>query len=300
MNFEQLKIFMTVVECKSFTKAADALYISHSTTSRNVSALEEDLGVMLLMRNNKTVRLTSAGEILYREGQKLLKKVEAVENAVRNAGMGMSGKLSVASAGQYTSDLWVGVGDFCKKYPEISVALYQRTAEEVFQQVESGEADVGLSFSYAAPADVSELIVEPVAAERFCFVVAADHVLAQKKSVRPEEIQALNYFALPTGENENSWNVPETISAIIPSAVTHVPTIESLFLQIRSGNGVSILPRPLVGDFGAGCAMVDVDGVESSFDVVMLWRKDNFNPCIPLLADILLAARKQAGGGTPY
>lgn len=297
MNFEQLKIFLSVVDYKSFTRAAESLYISHSTTSRNVSALEEELGVMLLVRNNKSVKLTAAGEILYREGQKLLKKIEAVESAVRNAGMGMSGELAVASAGQYMPDLWLGFRDFCKKYPDISVGLYQRTADDVFQLVEGGEADVGLTFSYALPEDCAELVVERISEERFCLAVAADDPLAQRGQVEAEEIRQLPYIALSVSDGEHNWTIPDRIAALLPSTVTYVPTVESLFLQIRSGNGVSILPRPMVGDFGAGCAMLDIEGIDPGFDVVMLWRKDNYNPCLPLMVDVILAEGQVRGEG---
>ena len=296
MNFEQLKIFIAVVDCRSFTKAAESLYISHSTTSRNVSALEEELGVMLLLRNNKTVKLTAAGEILYREGQKLLKKADTMVSAVRNAGMGMTGKLSVASAGQYASELWLGFRDFCKKYPEISVGLYQRSADAVFEQVDGGEIDVGLTFSYALPEDISEFEVRTISRERFCLAVAADHPLAQRQSVTAEQLQKLPHLALSAGEGVRNWSVPETIAAAIPEPTQQVPSVESLFLQIRSGNGVSVLPRPLLGDFGAGCAMLDIEGLDTGFDLVMLWRRDNYNPCIPLMAEIILAEGQRKYG----
>lgn len=64
MELEQLKIFAAVARSGSFTKAARQLYISHSTTSRAVSALEEELGVKLVERDNRVLGLTHAGEKL--------------------------------------------------------------------------------------------------------------------------------------------------------------------------------------------------------------------------------------------
>ena len=86
MELEHLRIFLAVVDQGSFTKAARALYISHSTTSRSVSALEQALGVRLLKRDNRSVQLTPAGETLRREGRQLLSRVEAMEKAVRALG----------------------------------------------------------------------------------------------------------------------------------------------------------------------------------------------------------------------
>ena len=61
MELEQLRIFCTVAACRSFTRAAGQLFVSHSTTSRAVSALERELGVPLLVRDRHTVALTPAG-----------------------------------------------------------------------------------------------------------------------------------------------------------------------------------------------------------------------------------------------
>lgn len=79
MTFEQLRIFVSVAESGGFTSAARALYISHSTTSRQVSALEESLGVRLFERTSRSVRLTRAGERLYERGKRLLEEAEAIE-----------------------------------------------------------------------------------------------------------------------------------------------------------------------------------------------------------------------------
>lgn len=83
IDLEQLRIFLAVAEHGGFTKAAESMYISHSTTSRHVAMLEESLGVRLFTREHRKVKLTPAGEILCREGVKLFKKIEAIENAVR-------------------------------------------------------------------------------------------------------------------------------------------------------------------------------------------------------------------------
>lgn len=85
MELEQLRIFVTVAECGSFSRGARKLYISHSTTSRAVSALEEELGVRLLERDNHVLGLSPAGEILLDEAQKLLRAADLAAQKVRAA-----------------------------------------------------------------------------------------------------------------------------------------------------------------------------------------------------------------------
>ena len=83
MELEQLRIFCTVAACRSFTRAAGQL--SHSTTSRAVSALERELGVPLLVRDRHTVALTPAGQTLLTGAEDLLRQADALAAAVHTA-----------------------------------------------------------------------------------------------------------------------------------------------------------------------------------------------------------------------
>ena len=85
MQLEQLEIFVAVARCGSFTAAAKQLYISHSTTSRAISALEDELGVRLFYRGNRVNGLTAPGETLLEEAVKMLDAAEAEKKRVRAA-----------------------------------------------------------------------------------------------------------------------------------------------------------------------------------------------------------------------
>ena len=88
MELEQLRIFCTVAACRSFTRAAGQLFVSHSTTSRAVSALERELGVPLLVRDRHTVALTPAGQTLLTGAEDLLRQADALAAAVHTAAEG--------------------------------------------------------------------------------------------------------------------------------------------------------------------------------------------------------------------
>lgn len=82
MELSQLRIFAAVAETGSFTKAAKMLYVSHSTTSRGVAALEEELGVQLFDRDNRVFGLTEAGEKLLPRAKEILGLADEIENAI--------------------------------------------------------------------------------------------------------------------------------------------------------------------------------------------------------------------------
>lgn len=86
MELRQLEIFAAVARYRSFSEAARRLYISHSTTCRAVAALEEELGVQLITRDNRVTSLTHAGEALMDECGRLQAAHEAAAERVRAAG----------------------------------------------------------------------------------------------------------------------------------------------------------------------------------------------------------------------
>ncbi|MBR7075009.1 MAG: LysR family transcriptional regulator [Oscillospiraceae bacterium] len=88
MELEKLRIFLAVAECRSFTLGARRLYISHSSTSRAVAALEEELGVKLLERGNRVLGLTPAGEVLLREVEGILGAVDGIKEKLSRVSEG--------------------------------------------------------------------------------------------------------------------------------------------------------------------------------------------------------------------
>ena len=78
MELVQLRIFLAAAEDGGFSPAARRLYISHSTVSRTVAALERELGVQLFVRSNRRQRLTSAGKLLADEARALLTQADAL------------------------------------------------------------------------------------------------------------------------------------------------------------------------------------------------------------------------------
>lgn len=86
MELEQLRVFAAVADEGSFTGAARRLYISHSTVSRTVTALEEELGVRLVERDNRFIALTKAGAVLREEAESLLSAASTAAARVKAVG----------------------------------------------------------------------------------------------------------------------------------------------------------------------------------------------------------------------
>lgn len=289
MNLEQLQIFLRVAEHGSFTKAAEALYISHSTTSRHVSALEEDLGVQLLIRDKRSVRLTPAGEALYHDGKKLLERVQAIRTNVQILGSGYRGMLSLLTPPLDSHAVSSGCRFFCHQYPEILFSVHHTGILDVCTRIFALEADLGITFSYAIPDEKPDLQTAVLSEEAFCLVVPVNHPLALQSSVKLETLAKHRIIATADIGLEflrHTAGIPLLNDLLTSAAV--VPSIESLFLQIRSGNGVSIVPQTLAYEQN-DCVLLPLEDCSLTAALCLVWLSSNHNSILPTLVRTLLS-----------
>lgn len=146
MLLRQMKYFVTVVDCNSFTKAALKCYISQSAISQQIQALEEELGVQLIKRENKKFFLTSIGKYFYEHSSLLLNEVENLKKEiVKRAHIGIT-HLKIGYLKYYgVEELNLAIAEFSKVYPEISLELINGNHEELYELLHRNEVDLILT-----------------------------------------------------------------------------------------------------------------------------------------------------------
>jgi DNA-binding transcriptional LysR family regulator len=124
MDWEKLKIFHVVAEAGSFTHAGEALNLSQSAVSRQISALEQELKVPLFHRHARGLILTEQGEVLYRTAHEVFMKLEATRSQLSDSREKPNGELRVTTAVGFGS-FWLAsrIGEFLELYPEIRIHL---------------------------------------------------------------------------------------------------------------------------------------------------------------------------------
>ncbi len=132
MLLRQMKYFAAVVECGSFTEAAEQCYISQSAISQQIRILEEELGVELLHRRNRKFTVTTAGEYFYSQCRAVLAQVEELMQETRRLGTDRELQLRIGYLRCYSGlELHQAVAEFSKIYPEISSAGFRSIREIV-------------------------------------------------------------------------------------------------------------------------------------------------------------------------
>ena len=144
-SIKQIRTFVTVADYKSFTNAAEAMFMTQPAVSSQIKTLEETLGLSLIERNDKRVQLTEAGKLFYREAKEILAVYDrAVESMDEFKGL-KKGRLSIGAStipGEYLLPRYIG--EFRKLYPGITVSLTVSDTGQVVDLLYERKIDLGV------------------------------------------------------------------------------------------------------------------------------------------------------------
>lgn len=180
-DLRELRAFAAVAEELSFTRAAERLNLTQQTVSETVRGLERELGVELLERTTREVRVTAAGEALLADGREAIARADAAFDAARAVGGGRAGTLRVGVTPA------VGPGDrddlvraLRAEYPELSVSLRELRPGELRRSLRAHEVDVAVNrASGGDDGDIESVELRP---SRIDVFVPAGHPLAGRES----------------------------------------------------------------------------------------------------------------------
>ena len=145
MDIRILRYFLTVAKEQNFTKAAEQLNITQPTLSRQLSALEDEIGKDLFIRGNRSVTLTETGVLLKRRALEILDLEEKMMNELLEKEELIEGTITIG-CGEFAAV--ERLAEICKiykqKYPMVQIALHTATADSVYDMMNQGLVDIGL------------------------------------------------------------------------------------------------------------------------------------------------------------
>ncbi|MEV0064038.1 transcriptional regulator CynR [Nocardia sp. NPDC050718] len=176
MELRHIRYLLAVADHGNFTRAAESLHISQPTLSQQIKQLERLLGVQLLDRSGRTVRLTDPGRVYAEHARNALRDLAAGERAVHDVQDLTRGHLRVAMTPTITAYLIGPLMDrFHRAHPKVTVAVAETTQDRLEEDLLADVIDLGIAFSgtHAAGIDGTALFTEDLS-----LVVGADHDLA--------------------------------------------------------------------------------------------------------------------------
>lgn len=184
MMLRQLQYFYAVVRTGSFTEAAEECFISQSAISQQIKALENDLGVKLLVRENRSFHLTKAGEYLYRKGGQLLEDFERIKNETIQIGCGNQNVLRLGYLKTYSgSELLNAVLEYNDIYPNTQVHIQNGNHEALYHLLNSNQIDLALNDQRRAFSD--EYVNFNLFEAKYFIVIHEKHPMSGKSLFEP-------------------------------------------------------------------------------------------------------------------
>lgn len=187
MELRVLNYFLVVAREENITNAAEQLHITQPTLSRQMSKLEDELGVKLFQRKQHGIALTEDGLLLRRRAQEIITLTEKTAREVSRADEVLSGEIAIGSGETKTiNTLTRLMAEFRQGNPEVSFDVYTATADDIKERLEGGLVDIGV---LVEPVDISQYqYLRLPGKERVGVLVRTDSPLAEQDRIFPEDL----------------------------------------------------------------------------------------------------------------
>lgn len=187
MEIRVLRYFLTVVREESITKAAETLHITQPTLSRQLSQMEEELGIKLFERGSRKISLTDEGILLRRRAEEIVQLVNKTEEELAWQENQVEGKISIGcgeiASVQLLPELF---RTFREKYPRVSFDIFTAAADLVKEQMDKGLLDIGLLLE---PVDMEKYdYIRLATKENWVVLMHPESPLAEKEAVTAEDL----------------------------------------------------------------------------------------------------------------
>lgn len=248
MLYNQLLYFMKTVECKSFTKAADELFLSQSAVSKSIKKLEEDLQVTLIDRSYRKFSLTIQGEIVYEFAKEMFSYYEMKERELRNRlreeDTSVRFGLPPAAGNVFFSS---SIFSFLDKHPSVDLKIYDVTSKFIVDKLLKGDLDIGIAIS---PFNDDRFCMREIYASEAVLVVNKDHPLSKKQSVDFSELKDEKFVQVTEDYMYYQVFIDHCHKAGFHPNIVFKSNQLNLLLEIVGSNKVvSIIPKPLLGNY---------------------------------------------------
>ena len=241
VSLRQLQVVEAIGRLKSFTRAAEELYLSQPTVSMQIKKLESDIGLPITEQVGKQISLTDTGEALYQAAQDILGTLERLEMHIDDQKGLHTGELKVAvvsTANYFAPRL---LGHFCELYPGINVSLEVTNRERILERMNNNLDDVYL---IGQPPDIPELQFEPYLPNPMVVIATADHALAGQSAIPLERVAREPFIVRERGSGtriateQKSHSVGHTLNVRM-----ELGNNESIKQGVLGGLGLSVLSR---------------------------------------------------------
>lgn len=277
MTGQQLLYFINVARLHSFTKAARACFVSQTAISRQISALEAEVGVTLLERDTAHVQLTLAGEHFYQRMDVLTKQIEQAVLETQ------------AIAREQAAHLTLGIPSIMEQhiaapllrryhelYPEVQLNAVSGSRQELLRQLVDGSIDllVALDFDLPTPEGLDTQVLQR---DHATWLLPRFHPLSGQEKIAPQQLQGETLILTQEDHQSNSEELLRQYYAQLGlknNPTLHTKNLHELFMLTSAGVGIGLLPSASSEWLRPDLCNVEIDGAQWQFQFLLISRRE--------------------------
>ncbi|MEU4286126.1 LysR family transcriptional regulator [Nocardiopsis dassonvillei] len=277
LSVDRLRVLHTIAAHGSLSAAAEALHVTNSAVSQQLTKLEREVGQPLVERNGRGVRLTDAAELLVEHTARILSMVQRAEAALEAHRDDVTGHLRLSATPTAVRGLLPhALSSLREAHPGLRVELHEEEPHESVPAMARGDADLAMVVDWiGAPLNLpSGMSRAPLMEDVGDIALPADHPLAHREILAPEEILDLPWISWSRGSICDDW-----LHGLIrahggePNVIHNVEEHQTKLALIAAGIGAAVMPRLGCGPLPEGVRVVPVQPALVR-QVYVFWRTD--------------------------
>lgn len=245
-TLQQLRILKAIATEKNFTKAADILYLSQPSLSKQIKTLEKNLNVVLINRETNQISLTEQGKILLNYSERILPLCEEYCRVLIDLKNGERGNLTIGTTqiiGKYLLPRILEL--FLRNYPQVNLRININSTRIITQSIESKKVDIAIISGEIPNKIKNDVLVESFVDDEIHLMIPKYHVFASKTILEKEDLYRLNFITLNSKSSFRQFVDNQLIQNEIEinrlKIILELNSMEGIKMAVSLGLGVGFL-----------------------------------------------------------
>lgn len=278
MEITSLKYLLSVAEAGSFSEASRSLNLHVSTLSRQVFALENELGVTIFEREHSGVRLTSSGQTVLIYAQRALAGLNALAKIGQSGGTGKHGSVRLGVRMPPIGDPIKGLlANWHHFHPDVELTMYELTDHELRTAINNRHLDTAIIVEHALWPDAASA---PIYSEKLLAALPTNHPILKMSSVRWDTLSNETILVQDWPRSHVTRSFYSSLLGPSPRFCSHSVSKQSLLSLVAAGFGVTLATESQACAGFPGVTFVTIDEVNASVNVVLAWAPQNEDPAV--------------------
>lgn len=278
LSTRQLRYFVEIAECGSFSAAAERLFIAQSALSRQIKDMETRLQTLLFERTARQPRLTAAGEAFLPRARNLLNELNKASAMATEIGNGQRGnlRLSHSSTVPVSGRLLATISAYIEQQPSVSLDIGQLSSELQLEELAEGRLDIGL-LRLPVLRQREGIQVVPLFTERLLLAVPADHCLVDSTTVELAQLKGEPFISIPHPQRGGlSYLCAELCmrQGFFPQAARVMSRKTTQLQLIQAGFGIALLPESMQDIAPPGVRFLPLADPDCQSTVALAYRQN--------------------------